>query len=74
MKKVLIIAQNEVKADEAAAHFNGLTVRKVFPGVKRFPRHFDAVVIYHQELKDINFMKDEIHRYQDAPIKVYLGK
>jgi hypothetical protein len=74
MKKVLIIAQNEAKANDAAAHFNGLTVRKVFPGTKRFPRHFDAVVVYHTDVNEINFIKDEIHRYSDAPIKAYLGK
>lgn len=74
MKKLLVIAQNEVKADEAAALFNGLTVRTVYPGVKRFPRHFDAVVVYHTNTKEINFMKDEIQRYHDAPIKAYFGQ
>lgn len=73
MKKVLIIAQNQDKANEGAALFNGLSVRKVFPGVKKFPRHFDAVVVYHTEAKQLNFIKDEIHRYQDAPIKAYIG-
>ena len=73
MKKVLVIAQNEDKANEGAALFNGLTVRKVFPGVKKFPRHFDAVVVYHTDTKQINFIKDEIHRYQDAPIKTFIG-
>ena len=60
MKKVLIIAQNEAKANDAASHFSDLTVRKVFPGVKRFPRHFDAVVIYFNEANEVNFIKDEI--------------
>nr|AAF25622.1 unknown protein [Sterkiella nova] len=73
MKKVLVIAQNEVKANEGAAFFNGLTVRKVYPGAKRFPRHFEAVIVYYTDLKEINFIKDEIHRYQDAPIKVFFG-
>ncbi len=74
MKKILLIAQNETKANDAAAHFTGLTVRKVFPGVKNFPRHFDAVVIYHNDPNEINFIKDEIQRYNDAPIKAYFGK
>ena len=74
MKKVLIIAQNEAKANDAASHFSDMTVRKVFPGVKRFPRHFDAVVIYFNEANEVNFIKDEIQRYTDAPIKVFFGK
>lgn len=49
-------------------------MRQVYPGVKRFPRHFDVVVIYHNEASDINFIKDDIHRYQDAPIKAFFGK
>jgi hypothetical protein len=74
MKKILLIAQNEAKATEGAAHFTGLTVRTVFPGTKRFPRHFDAVVVYHNEPSETNLFKDEIDKYSDAPIKVFLGK
>lgn len=47
--------------------------QKVFPGAKSFPRHFDAVVIYYEDPKEINFMKDIITKYQDAPIKIFLG-
>ena len=74
MKKILLIAQNETKANDGAAYFNDLTVRKVFPGTKRFPRHFDAVVVYHNDANEINFIKDEIQRYTDAPIKAFFGK
>ncbi|CDW81584.1 ef hand family protein [Stylonychia lemnae] len=74
MKKILLIAQNETKAQEGAALFTGLTVRQVYPGTKRFPRHFDAVVIYHNEPSETNLFKDEIEKYSDAPIKVFLGK
>ena len=28
------------------------------PGAKRYPRHFEAVVIYHQDPNDVKFMKD----------------
>ena len=45
----------------------------MFPGAKRFPRHFDAVVIYHNESNEVNFIKDEIERYKDAPIKAFVG-
>lgn len=74
MKKILVIAQNEVKADQGAALFEGYTTRKVYPGAKRVPRHFDAVVIYHNDPNEVNFIKDEIQRYHDAPIKAFIGK
>lgn len=60
MKKVLVIAQNEAKAIEGEKLLTGLTVKKVFPGAKRVPRHFDAVVVYHNEANEVNFIKDEI--------------
>jgi hypothetical protein len=31
-------------------------------------------VIYHEQATEINFMKDEIQRYNDVPVKAYLGK
>ena len=31
-------------------------------------------MIYYQETSEINFIKDLITRYQDAPVKVFLGK
>lgn len=74
MNKIVIIAQNEAKAKEAEAHFHGLHVKKVFPGAKSFSRHFDAVVIYLHDVKEINFIKDILTKYQDAPIKAFLGK
>lgn len=74
MKKILLIAQSETKAVDAAKNFPNLKVKKVYPGVKRFPRHFDAVVIYHNEVSDVNFMKDQVQRYADAPIKAFIGK
>ena len=49
-------------------------MRKVYPGVKRFPRHFDVVVVYHNDANEVNFVKDELERYKDAPIKAFIGK
>ena len=46
----------------------------MYPGVKHFPRHFDAVVVYHNEANEVNFLKDVLQRYQDAPIKAFHGK
>ena len=64
LKKILVIAHTEAKAGDAATLINGadpnLTVKTVYAGAKRIPRHFDAVVIYHDQLKEINFIKDEI--------------
>lgn len=64
MRKVLVIAQNEAKANEAEHIFKGidesLTIKKVYLGVKRVPRHFDAVVVYHTTTSEVNFIKDEI--------------
>jgi hypothetical protein len=51
-----------------------LTIKIVYPSAKRYPRHFDAVVVYHFEASEVNFVKDEVERYKDAPIKVFLGK
>jgi Ca2+-binding EF-hand superfamily protein len=51
-----------------------LTVKKVFPGSKTKHRHFDAVVIFHNEANEVNFIKDEIERYKDAPVKAFFGK
>lgn len=74
MKKILVIAQNEAKADLGAQLLSAFTVKKVYPGAKRVPRHFDAVVIYHNDAGEVNFIKDEIQRYHDAPIKAFIGK
>jgi hypothetical protein len=74
VKKIVIIAQNEAKAKEAEAFFPGIYVRKAYPGGKSFARHFDAVVIYLHEAKEINFIKDILIKYQEAPIKAFLGK
>ena len=51
-----------------------LTVKKVYLGAKRIPRHFDAVVVYHTTTSEVNFIKDEIQRYSEAPIKAFLSK
>ena len=74
MQKIVLIAKNQAEADKAETLFPGLKCRKVYPGVKHFPRHFDAVVIYHNEANEVNFLKDVLQRYQDAPIKAFLGK
>jgi hypothetical protein len=42
--------------------------------VKHLPSHFDAVVIYHNDASEVNFIKDEVERYKDAPIKAFIGK
>lgn len=76
--KILVIAHNEVKANEAekaiVATDGTLKVKKVYLGAKSIPRHFEAVVIYHTSPAEINFIKDEIQRYSEAPIKAYLAK
>lgn len=76
--KILVIAHNEAKANEAEkallAVDDKLKVKKVYLGAKSVPRHFEAVVIYHTSPAEINFIKDEIQRYGEAPIKAYLAK
>lgn len=74
MQKILIIAQNGAKADNCENHFRQhFKVRKVYPSAKSFPSHFDAVLIYFEDTKEINFMKDLITRYHDVPLKVFFG-
>jgi hypothetical protein len=46
----------------------------VYPGGKTFSRHFDAIVVYLAANSEINFIKDIITKYNDAPIKAFLGK
>jgi hypothetical protein len=74
MKKVVIIAQNEAKAKEGEKFFQGLVTRKAYPGGKSFSRHFDGVVIYLTAPNEINFIKDILVKYAEAPIKAFLGK
>lgn len=78
LKKILVIAQSEAKANEAQKLINEaeatLKVKKVYLGAKRVPRHFEAVVIYHTQVTEVNFIKDEIQRYSEAPIKAFLAK
>ncbi len=63
MNKVIVIAQNEAKAKEAEALLSGLIVKKVFPGAKTFSRHFDAVIVFLHEAKELNFIKDILTKY-----------
>ena len=76
--KILIIAHNEAKALDAEKSLlsidDKLKIKKVYLGAKSVPRHFEAVVIYHTSPAEINFIKDEIQRYGEAPIKAYLAK
>ncbi len=76
--KILVIAHNEVKANQAEKLIAGVDpifkVKKVYLGAKSVPRHFEAVVIYHTSAQEINFIKDEIQRYGEAPIKAYLAQ
>lgn len=78
MKKLLVIAQSEAKAIEAEkallAVDPSLTIKKVYLGAKRLPRHFDAAIVYHTQTNEVNFIKDEIQRYSEAPIKAFLSK
>jgi EF-hand domain len=74
MKKIVIIAQNEEKVKAAEALVTGLVVRRVFPGAKSFSTHFDAVVVYLQSANELNFIKDILTKYQEAPVKAFLGK
>jgi hypothetical protein len=53
---------------------HGFIVRKVYPGGKSLSRKFDAVVVYLAANSEINFIKDILTKYNDAPIKVFLGK
>lgn len=77
IKKILVIAHNEAKATEGEKLLttldSTLTVKKVYLGTKRVPRHFDAVVVYHTTTQEVNFIKDEIQRYSEAPIKAFLA-
>ena len=51
LKKILVIAHTEAKSNDGAKFINtadpSLKVKTVYAGAKRVPRHFDAVVIYH---------------------------
>lgn len=49
-------------------------MRRVFLGAKKVPNHFDAVVVYHTTPSEVNFIKDEIQRYSEAPIKAFLSR
>ena len=73
MKKVVIIAKNEKEVNSGAEMFKNFKCRKVYPGAKRFPRSFEAVIIYHSTPNDVNFIKDDLQRYKDAPIKIFCG-
>lgn len=72
MKKLLIIAQSDTKGAQAVTHFEGIHTKVVFPGATSFGRHFDGVVIYLQDNSEINFIKDIIAKYHEAPIKAFL--
>lgn len=78
LKKILVIAQSEAKAGDAEKVIKTLapevSIKKVYLGVKRVPRHFDAVVVYHTTTNEVNFIKDEVQRYGEAPIKAFLSK
>jgi glutaredoxin 2 len=74
MKSLVVIAQNEAKAKEGEKLLEGFQVKKAYPGAKFFPRHFDAVIVFTHEAKEINFIKDILTRYSDAPIKAFFGK
>jgi hypothetical protein len=58
MLKIVIIAKNQAESEKAEKLFTNIKVKKVYPGVKRFPRHFDAVVVFHHEQNEVNFLKD----------------
>lgn len=74
MKKVLIIAQNQANVDEGAKHFKGTFLCKgVYPGTKRFPSHYEAVVVFYSDESEINIISDLLTKYKDAPVKVFLG-
>jgi hypothetical protein len=49
--KLLVIAQSEAKAAAGEKVLqeldSSLTIKKVYLGAKRVPRHFEGVVIYH---------------------------
>lgn len=76
--KLLVIAQSEAKAADGEKVLKdidaSLNIKKVYLGVKRVPRHFEAVVVYHTQTSEVNFIKDEIQRYSEAPIKIFLSK
>ena len=76
--KLLIIAQSEAKAAEGEKLLKdidqSLNIKKVYLQAKRVPRHFEAVVVYHTSTTEVNFIKDEIQRYSEAPIRVFLSK
>lgn len=76
--KLLVIAQSEAKAAEGEKLLKdidaSLTIKKVYLQAKRVPRHFEAVVVYHTSTNEVNFIKDEIQRFGEAPIKIFLSK
>jgi len=45
----------------------------VYPGVKLFPRHFDAAVVYYESAQELEDIKDIMERYRTAPISAMLG-
>ena len=74
MKKVVVLARNEAESTKGSQLFPALKSKKVYPGAKRFPRHFDAIIVYHGEPNEVNFIKDDLQRYKDAPLIVFCGK
>jgi transcriptional regulator of nitric oxide reductase len=49
MQKIVIIARSQAEAEKGGKLLSEFNIKQVFPGVKRFPRHFDAIVVYHNE-------------------------
>jgi hypothetical protein len=51
LKKILVIAHTEAKVNDATKVISeadpSIKVKSVYAGAKRVPKHFDAVVIYH---------------------------
>ncbi len=74
---ILILAQNAAKAKEGQAILEAAGHKKislVFPGSKIMPKTFDALVVFHHNKNEVNLLKDTIARYENAPVKVFLGK
>jgi hypothetical protein len=76
IKRILIVAQNQNKAQDAEKIFKekGLKCDLMYPNYNHVHRHFEALVVYHTKQTEVNFVKDTLQTYTDVPVKAFFGK
>lgn len=75
MQKILLIAQNQAKADECKTALAGKIehVKPVFPGAKHFPRHFDGMLVYFKAAEEFKLVSAIVKRYEHVPVKAFIS-